>query len=178
MQNVGNSFSLPFKSANWLSTFLVMGLISLIPIVGALAMTGWMLTLLDNYRQGRTDLPPAGFQHIGRGVNVFVVQLVYGLVLAVLLVGPFVFFIFVGAAAGAGNATGRWRRAQRRAIPLRRAVAALVRRVLAAQPGHLLLHGARGGQHRARRHRCRPQPRADSGPSPPATGATRRWVAC
>jgi hypothetical protein len=101
--NVGNSFSLPFKTANWLSTFFVMGLISLIPIVGALAITGWMLTLLDNYRQGRTDLPPAGFQYLGRGVNVFVVQLVYGLVLVVVVIVPFLLILVVAAGSSAGG---------------------------------------------------------------------------
>ena len=105
VNSAGNSFSLPFKSADWFSTFLVMGLISLIPIVGSFAMEGWMLVLLDNYRQGRTDLPPAGFQHMGRGAHLVVVQLVYGLVLASLIVGPILVLVLAAGGAGAGAAS-------------------------------------------------------------------------
>ncbi|MFN2462426.1 MAG: DUF4013 domain-containing protein [Candidatus Dormibacteria bacterium] len=103
MENAGNSFGLPFRSPGWFGTLAVMGLVGLIPIVGQLAVTGWMLTLLDNYRAGRTDLPPAGFQHIGRGVNLFVVQLAYGLLLVAVLLGPVVFFLASAAAGGAAS---------------------------------------------------------------------------
>lgn len=105
MHNVGNSFSLPFKDPNWFSTFIVIGLIALIPIVGWLNMTGWMLATLDNYRQGRAQLPPGGFQYIGRGANVFVVGLVYGVLIAALIIGP-VFLVVLtttGASLSAGN---------------------------------------------------------------------------
>src|SRR5438270_11655676 len=60
-----------------------MGLIGLIPIVGQMVLYGWMLTALDNLRAGRSELPPASFSYIGRGLNLFVVLLVYGLALAV-----------------------------------------------------------------------------------------------
>lgn len=62
-----------------------MGLINLIPIVGQLVVFGWMLTALDNLRAGQPVLPPAGFSYIGRGVNLFVVYLVYALVFGVVL---------------------------------------------------------------------------------------------
>ena len=60
---------------------LLMGLISLIPIVGQIVMLGWMLAALDNLRAGHQVLPPAGFSYIGRGVNLFVVYVVYGIAL-------------------------------------------------------------------------------------------------
>jgi hypothetical protein len=105
VENVGNSFSLPFKDSNWFSTFLVMGLILLIPIVGWINMTGWMLATLDNYRQGRSQLPPAGFEYIGRGANVFIVGLVYALILGVIIGAPIALVVIstVGAGVAAGN---------------------------------------------------------------------------
>jgi Protein of unknown function (DUF4013) len=105
MQNVGNSFSLPFKSQNWASTFVLMGLIFLIPIVGWINLLGWMLALVDNYRAGRTDLPPAGFRYIGRGGTLFLVFLVYGIVIAAILVGPFI-LILGSAIASSGSNSG------------------------------------------------------------------------
>jgi len=102
VNSAGNSFSLPFKSPNWFATFLVMGLIALIPIVGSFAMEGWMLALLDNYRQGRTDLPPAGFQHMGRGAHLVLVQFIYGLALAALIGGPFLVLVLGAGGAGTG----------------------------------------------------------------------------
>jgi len=78
MQNVGNSFSLPFRSKNWLGIFAIQGLIGLIPIVGQMALYGWTLRQLDQYRQGRDDLVPAGF-HLSRGVNIWVVSLIWSL---------------------------------------------------------------------------------------------------
>jgi hypothetical protein len=88
MPNIGNSFSLPFRSPAWFGTFALMGLIFLIPIVGQIAMLGWTLALLDNYRRGLVDLPPAGFQYLGRGLNLFVVFLVYAVLIGVILGVP------------------------------------------------------------------------------------------
>lgn len=108
MEGVGQSFSLPFKSPNWLSTCLVMGLIAIIPVVGQINMFGWMLTTLDNYRQGRTDLPPAGFNYISRGVNTAVVFLVYGLGIAAVFVILFIFasvVLVAGASSGSSGAS-------------------------------------------------------------------------
>jgi hypothetical protein len=83
-----------------------MGLIGLIPIVGQMALYGWMLTALDNLRAGRSELPPASFSYIGRGVNLFVVLLVYGLALvaACLILLGIGFGISVGAREGANLA--------------------------------------------------------------------------
>jgi hypothetical protein len=106
MHNVGNAFSLPFKSPNWFSTLLVIGLIGLIPIVGWINMAGWMLATLDNYRRGSTDLPPAGFQYIGRGGNLFVVGLVYGLVITLILVVPVIVMFGLLAGSSAASPTG------------------------------------------------------------------------
>lgn len=65
---------------------IVTGLIGLIPIVGSINMLGWALTATDMVRGGWKELPPAGFQHLERGVPPFVVGLVYGLVLSIVFV--------------------------------------------------------------------------------------------
>jgi hypothetical protein len=105
MQNVGSSFSLPFQSRDWASTFALMGLISLIPIVGWINLIGWMLTLVDTYRAGRTDLPPAGFQYIGRGGTLFLVFLVYGLVIAAIIIIPMIALLGGALASASSNSS-------------------------------------------------------------------------
>ena len=106
MQNVGNSFGLPFRSPGYFGTLVLMGLIGLIPIVGWINSLGWMLSIVDNYRSGRTDLPPAGFQYIGRGATLFLVVLVYALIIGAIFAVPF-FLILAGsiASASASSAT-------------------------------------------------------------------------
>ncbi|HEV3233605.1 MAG TPA: DUF4013 domain-containing protein [Candidatus Dormibacteraeota bacterium] len=77
-----------------------MGLIALIPIVGGINMLGWMLTTLDYYRQGRTDLPPAGFGYIGRGWHAFLALLFWSLpALLITLIAIVFLFVFIGVAA-------------------------------------------------------------------------------
>ena len=74
------------RDPQWVSRVVLMGLISLIPIVGQLVLLGWMLAALDNLRTGRYELPDPGFSYIGRGFNLFVVLLVYGLAIAMVFV--------------------------------------------------------------------------------------------
>lgn len=66
-------------SPEWSARVVVTGLIGLIPIVGAINLLGWTLTATDMVRSGWKELPPAGFQYLERGVNPFVVSLLYGL---------------------------------------------------------------------------------------------------
>jgi hypothetical protein len=98
MTGVADSLSWPFQDPGWFSKILVQGLIAIIPILGWIALYGWMMLLIDNYRSGRRELPPAGF-HLGRGVGVFVVALVYSLVLSL----PGIILI---ALAGSSRASG------------------------------------------------------------------------
>lgn len=83
MNELSDSIAWPSRDPEWVTKVLLIGLISLIPIVGQMNLFGWMLTALDNLRGARGELPPAGFQYIGRGVNLFVVNLVYGLIIGV-----------------------------------------------------------------------------------------------
>jgi hypothetical protein len=70
---------------DWFTRILVMGLIGLIPIVGAINLYGWTLTAIDMVRSGWKELPPAGFQYLERGVNPFVAGFVYGIVFSALV---------------------------------------------------------------------------------------------
>lgn len=82
MTSVGDSFAWPFQDPGWFSKMVVQGLIFIIPIVGWIALAGWLVLTIDNYRAGRRELPPAGF-HLERGVALFVVLLAYGIVIAI-----------------------------------------------------------------------------------------------
>ena len=82
MTSVGDGFSWPFQDPQWASKILVQGLIALIPIVGWIALAGWLVLAIDNYRTGRRELPPYGF-HLERGIVLFLVYLVYGIVFAI-----------------------------------------------------------------------------------------------
>lgn len=97
MTSVGDGFAWPFRDPGWLGKMLLQGLIVLIPIIGWIAMNGWLLMAYDNARAGKNELPPAGF-HLGRGIGLFFVQLIYGLALG-LPAGVF----FGGAAAVAAQ---------------------------------------------------------------------------
>src|SRR4029077_4827387 len=61
---------------------LLQGLIALIPIVGWIAMTGWLMMAFENGRAGKNELPPAGF-HLERGIAIFGVFLIYGVILQI-----------------------------------------------------------------------------------------------
>jgi hypothetical protein len=84
MDRIGDAFVWPLRDPEWLSKVLIMGLILLIPIVGAMNGLGWMLATLDRLRAGEEKLPPANFEHLGRGFQLFVVFLAYYVGLALI----------------------------------------------------------------------------------------------
>jgi uncharacterized protein DUF4013 len=98
MTNIGDSFSWPFADQNWASKMIIQGLIAFIPIVGSIALLGWLMMTVDNYRAGRRELAPAGF-HLERGIALWVVLLVYTIVLTL----PGGLVNTVGAASENGN---------------------------------------------------------------------------
>ena len=79
MNSPGDAFGFPFRSPGWLRTIVVQGLILIVPVIGAISLLGWLLLTLDNLRTGRQELAPAGF-HLRRGIPLFGVILIYGLV--------------------------------------------------------------------------------------------------
>jgi hypothetical protein len=106
MERIGDAFVWPFRDPDWLGKILIMGLILLIPIVGAIDGLGWMLATLDRLRAGEERLPPANFDYLGRGVLLFVVFVVYYLGLAVvagLLFVPAIVLLNIQG-NGSGNA--------------------------------------------------------------------------
>ena len=104
MERIGDAFVWPFRDPDWLSKVVIMGLILLIPIVGAIDGLGWMLVAIDRLRAGEEKLPPANFDYLGRGVVLFVVFLVYYLGLA--LVAALLFVPAVVALSIQGNGSG------------------------------------------------------------------------
>jgi hypothetical protein len=96
--NVGDSFGWAFRDPAWAGKMLVQGLIAIIPIVGWIAMIGWMMLAFENLRGGRQELPPAGF-HLGRGISLFVVLLIYGLVISI----PAIVLIAIGGGVAAAT---------------------------------------------------------------------------
>ena len=85
MERITDAFVWPFRDPEGLSKLAITALTLLIPIVGAINGLGWMLAALDRLRAGDEKLPPANLDYLGRGVGLFVVNLVY--ILALLLIG-------------------------------------------------------------------------------------------
>jgi hypothetical protein len=84
INSAADALGWPFRDPQWVTKILLMGLINIIPIVGQMALLGWVLNSVDNLRQGRQELAPAGFSGLGRGARLFVVILVDILALIVL----------------------------------------------------------------------------------------------
>src|SRR5205807_9825887 len=80
MTTLGDAFGWPFADREWFPKMILQGLIAIIPIVGHIALLGWLLATVDNYRAGRRELAPAGF-HLERGIALWAVLLVYVIVL-------------------------------------------------------------------------------------------------
>lgn len=84
MERIGDAFVWPLRDPDWLNKVLIMGLILLIPIVGGINGLGWMLATIERLRAGDERLPPANFDYLGRGFQLFVVFLAYYVVLALI----------------------------------------------------------------------------------------------
>lgn len=101
MLSFGQSFGWAFRDPQYVRKLLLQGLIALIPIVGQIALYGWVMQCVDNLRTGRQELPEPGFP-LGRGVTVFLPLLVLGVAAAII---PWV-LIGIGSAAEAAAASG------------------------------------------------------------------------
>ncbi len=85
MDRIADAFVWPVRDPEWVTKILIIGLINLIPILGAINGIGWMLASLDRLRAGEEKLAPANLDNLGRGARVFVVELIYAL--AVVAIG-------------------------------------------------------------------------------------------
>ena len=101
---VGDAFGWAARDPEWIGKVLLMGLIGLIPIVGGLQQAGWLLTMLDHLRAGRSDVPPAAFRYATRGVWLWLAGVIYAIVFVVILYG--VFFVFVIGMSATSSAGG------------------------------------------------------------------------
>ena len=79
MDRITEAFVWPVRDPEWVTKIVIIGLINLIPIIGAINGIGWMLASLDRLRAGKEKLAPANFDNLGRGARVFVVELIYAL---------------------------------------------------------------------------------------------------
>ena len=84
MERITEAFFWPTRDPRWLVKLLVIAIILLIPIVGAINGLGWMLASLDRLRAGEEHLAPANLRHLARGWRLFVVQVGYGLLIALI----------------------------------------------------------------------------------------------
>jgi hypothetical protein len=105
LERITDAFTWPTRDPEWLSKVLIIALLLLIPVVGAINAIGWMLASLDRLRAGEERLAPANFTHLGRGVRLFVVDLIYELVL--ILIGALLYVpaVLIFAHEGSGTAS-------------------------------------------------------------------------
>src|SRR6267378_1128290 len=82
MDRIADAFAWPARDPEWLTKLLILALTLLIPVVGAINGLGWMLATLDRLRAGEEKLAPVSLGYLGRGLRLFVVNLVYGLAIA------------------------------------------------------------------------------------------------
>ncbi len=100
--DIGAVIAAPLKDPQWLQKCLVIGLMSMIPIVGALNMSGWTRTITENKLNGITDLPEASLSYIGKGWKLFLAWLpVAGLIWAATII--FIGLTFATVAMGNGK---------------------------------------------------------------------------
>ena len=85
---------------------LIIAVILIVPIVGAINGIGWMLASLDRLRAGDEHLAPANFGYLGRGWRLFVVQLVYGLGVALIASVVYLPAVLIAVQEGKGEANG------------------------------------------------------------------------
>ena len=100
MDRIADAFVWPVRDPDWLGKVAIMGLILLIPIVGGIDGLGWMLATLDRLRAGEEKLPPANFDYLGRGLQLFAVYLVCYLGLSLIAAAVYVPALLILATQG------------------------------------------------------------------------------
>jgi len=104
VDRVTDAFSWPVKDPEWPAKLLVIGLILLIPILGAINGLGWMLASLDRLRAGDEKLAAANLRYIARGFPLFVVDLVYGFVIVLVAGAVYIPALIVASNQSHGSA--------------------------------------------------------------------------
>jgi hypothetical protein len=104
VDRITEAFTWPFRDPEWVPKILIIALTLLIPIVGSINGLGWMLASLDRLRAGDETLAPANLSYLGRGIRLFVVQLIYGLAIAAVALVIFIPAIVISAQQSEGSA--------------------------------------------------------------------------
>jgi hypothetical protein len=106
LDRITDAFIWPVRDPQWLTKILIIGLICLVPIVGGINAIGWMMASIDRLRNGEERLAEANFSHLGRGAQLFVVQLVYVLALGALTAAVYIpaLLLAAGQSHGSGDA--------------------------------------------------------------------------
>jgi hypothetical protein len=102
--SLGDAFGWASRDPDWISKLLLMGLIGLIPVVGALQLSGWTLASLDNLRAGRYEVPAAAFRYATRGAWLFLAGFIYAIAFAIIFYGGFFAIFFALTPAGSTTA--------------------------------------------------------------------------
>jgi hypothetical protein len=104
LERITEAFVWPVRDPQWAPKLIIIGLISLIPIIGWMNGLGWMLGSLDRLRLGEERLADGYFAHIGRGARLFVVELIYALVVVAVGLVFYVPGILIAVSQSHGNA--------------------------------------------------------------------------
>ncbi len=103
----GSSFSFVFKDPDWFKKLAIMGLVTLIPVVGQLTLMGWMAEMIRRVAQGNLEprLPDLEFgKQLGDGFKLFVVALVYSVPLLIIYLPFVIVMAIVGDSASSDAA--------------------------------------------------------------------------
>ena len=104
MDRIAEAFTWPFRDPDWLPKLLIIALILLVPIVGAINGIGWMLASLDRLRAGEARLAPANFSHLGRGIRLFAVEVIYAICIGLVALVIFLPAVALAVQQGQGSA--------------------------------------------------------------------------
>jgi hypothetical protein len=104
VERVTEAFVWPVRDPQWLVKVLIIGLILLIPIVGPINGLGWMLASLDRLRAGEERLADANLRHLGRGIKLFAVQLIYLITITGVTAALYGLAVFVAVRQSNGSA--------------------------------------------------------------------------
>jgi hypothetical protein len=104
VDRITDAFVWPVRDPDWLAKVVIIGIMLIVPILGAINGLGWMLTAIDRLRAGEEKLPPANFSYLGRGLQLFVVNLVYALVLVAVAGAFYIPSVIIFNAQGRGTA--------------------------------------------------------------------------
>ena len=105
MDRITDAFVWPVRDRRWARKVAIIGLLLIVPILGAINGLGWMLATLDGLRAGDANLAPASFRFLGRGFELFVVNLVYVAVIVLVVGVVFVPTLALSNAQGSGPAS-------------------------------------------------------------------------